>query len=156
MKYLYKETATVWLFSFFKIPLLLSVRPKVKSLTLDQCQIEIPLTWFTKNHLGSMYFGVLAIGADCSGGFLAKKVIDHHKARLSLIFKDFHAEFLKRPEGDTVFTCNDGKLISQTVERAANTKERENCPLHITATVPAISNEPVAKFTLTLSLKVKA
>ncbi len=33
-------------------------------------RIRIPLGWRTRNHLGSMYFGALATGADLVGGLL--------------------------------------------------------------------------------------
>jgi hypothetical protein len=76
---------------------------------------------------------------------------------VSLVFKDFKADFLKRPEGDTYFTCNDGPSVKNLIDEATRTGERVNMPLKITATVPEISrNEPVAEFILTLSLKDKS
>ena len=73
---------------------------------------------------------------------------------VSLIFKDFRAEFLKRAEGDVLFTCEDGAGISELVRRARGSGERENMPVRVTATVPTeFGSEPVAKFELTLSLK---
>ena len=41
------------------------------------------------------------------------------------------------------------------IEVAEKTGERQNLPLHITATVPTITHEPVATFILTLSIKKK-
>ena len=102
-----------------------------------------------------MYFGALSVGADVTGGFLAMKFIQKSKSKISLIFKDFHAEFLKRAEGDVHFNCEDGLAIQKLVEITEQTGKRQNLPLNITATVPTISNEPVAKFILTLSLKKK-
>ena len=103
-----------------------------------------------------MYFGALAVGADIAGGVLAMDLIRKSGRNISLVFKDFKAEFLKRPEGDTYFTCNDGKAIENLITETIKTGERVNMPLKITATVPEISgNEPVAEFVLTLSLKDK-
>ncbi len=102
-----------------------------------------------------MYFGVLSVGADITGGFLAMKLIRNNQSRISLIFKDFHADFLKRAEGDVHFICEDGLAIKNLVEVAEQTGDRQNLPLQITATVPSISNESVAEFILTLSLKKK-
>ena len=61
-----------------------------------------------------MYFGVLSVGADVTGGFLAMKYIKSSKSRMSLIFKDFHADFLKRAEGHVHFKCDDGMAIPPT------------------------------------------
>ena len=125
------------------------------SISDTRLEVRIKLNRRTKNHLNSMYFGVLSIGADVTGGFLAMKFIRKSQTRISLIFKDFHADFLKRAEGDVHFICNDGLAIQNLVEVTEQSGERQNMPVHITAIVPNISNEPVAKFILTLSLKKK-
>ena len=152
------ETRTTWqmlLFGLMRIPLILFCRPKVVSVSDTRLEIRIRLNRRTKNHLNSMYFGVLSVGADITGGFLAMKLIRNNQSRISLIFKDFHADFLKRAEGDVHFICEDGLAIQNLVEITEQSGERQNLPVHITATVPAISNEPVAEFILTLSLKKK-
>src|SRR5437868_3259942 len=80
----------------FQIPLLLFVAPSVVALEDSRCEVKIPLGWRTKNHLGGMYFGVLAAGADLAGGIIAWHVIEKTDPSIKLIFKDFHADFLKR------------------------------------------------------------
>ncbi len=142
-------------FGLMRIPLIFYCRPKVVSISDTKLEVKIKLNRRTKNHLNSMYFGVLSVGADVTGGFLAMKLIRNNQSRISLIFKDFHADFLKRAEGDVHFICEDGLAIKNLVEVAEQTGERQNLPLHITATVPSISNESVAEFILTLSLKKK-
>jgi len=62
-----------------------------------------------------MYFGVLAVGADVTGGFLAMNYIQASKSKINLIFKDFHADFLKRAEDDVHFVCEDGIAIQNLV-----------------------------------------
>ncbi|MEK6579377.1 MAG: PaaI family thioesterase [Bdellovibrionota bacterium] len=149
------ETLKLRTLGFLKIPMLFFASPSVIELTDERCVIKIPLRKITKNHLGSMYFGVLAMGADCAGGLVAWRTIDQRaKGKVSLIFKDFHADFLKRAEGDTFFTCTQGNEIRALVQKAVDSGERQNMPVHITATVPKkLGDEPVAKFVLTLSLK---
>lgn len=144
-----------------KIPLLFFVSPFVVELSGSRCEIRIPLSWRTKNHLGSMYFGALAIGADCAGGLIAWRLLEKTNrkikadgARMDLVFKDFHAEFLKRPEGDVHFSCEEGREISDLVAKALKSGERESLPVHITATVPSkLGQEAVARFILTLSIR---
>jgi len=75
---------------------------------------------------------------------------------INLIFKDFHADFLKRAEDDVHFVCEDGIAIQNLVRDAEETGERQNLSVQIVATVPKISDEPVAKFILTLSIKKKS
>jgi acyl-coenzyme A thioesterase PaaI-like protein len=151
-----RETAILRGFGFLKIPLLFLVSPSVVELTEDRCVVKIPLNRRTRNHLGSMYFGTLCIGADCAGGLIAMRMIQTENAKVSLVFKDFKAEFLKRPEGDVHFTSDDGPAIRQLVRQAVESGERVNQPVRIVATVPSkLGAEPVARFELTLSLKRK-
>jgi acyl-coenzyme A thioesterase PaaI-like protein len=151
-----KDTFYLRAFSLAKVPLLFLANPSVISLSSEECVIQIPFKKRNKNHLGSLYFGALCIGADAAGGMIAMKVFDTLKdAKGSLIFKDFQAKFLKRAEGDTVFTCKDGPAIQAAVQKAYESSERVDLPVHVTATVPALSPDAVAEFVLTLSLKVK-
>src|SRR5262245_52851307 len=101
------------------------VRPSVVELTDEKCVVKIPLRRRTSNHLKSMYFGVLACGADCAGGLIAMRLINAEGDRVALIFKDFQAEFLKRPEADVLFTCTEGTAIRQLVASATLSGERE-------------------------------
>src|ERR1035437_6053594 len=93
----FKETFGMRLFGWLKIPLLASVHPTVVELSETRCVVRIPLRRWTRNHLGSMYFGALAIGADCAGGLLAMDQIKRSGGQVSMVFKSFQAAFLKRP-----------------------------------------------------------
>ncbi len=147
----WKATMLLQGIGFLKIPLLFFVRPRVSEITDTRARVEIPLTRKTKNHLGSMYFGALAIGADCVVGLLAMHHIQKQKVHLS--FKDFNADFLKRPEGNVTFLCEEGDKIAAFVQKVLQTGERHNLPVHASALV---GEETVAKFILTLSLKRKS
>ena len=149
-----RETVLLRLFGLAKIPLLFLVSPKVLEVSEERCSIKIPLNRLTKNHLGSMYFGVLAIGADCAAGLIGMNFIRASGRKVALIFKDFHADFIRRAEDDVIFTCDQGPAISDLVARAVASGERVNLPVNIVACA-ASDGEPVAKFILTMSLKVK-
>jgi acyl-coenzyme A thioesterase PaaI-like protein len=151
----FKQTMGMRLFGWLKIPLLASVRPSVVELGETRCVVRVPLRRWTKNHLGSMYFGALAIGADCAGGLLAMDQIKRSGNHVSLVFKAFQASFLKRPESDVYFICEEGEAIRDQVRRAIASEDRITEPMHIQAAVklPDGSFEPVAEFTLELSLK---
>jgi hypothetical protein len=151
-----KDTIFLRAYSFWKIPLLFAAGPRVVSLNDRECVIALPYRRGNLNHLNSMYFGALCIGADAAGGLIAANLLRKLKSgKGSLIFKDFQARFLKRPEAETHFTCSAGEAIRAAVEKAAESGERVDLPVPVTATVPSKSGqEPVAEFVLTLSLKV--
>ena len=122
----FKMTWVMRAFGFTKVPLIWWCRPKVVDHTDERLEVKIPLRRRTKNHLGSMYIGVLVVGADVTGGFLAMDPIMKSGRNIALLFKDFKADFLKRPEGDVHFYCNDGLAIRELVEKAIETGERHN------------------------------
>jgi acyl-coenzyme A thioesterase PaaI-like protein len=150
-----QDTLYVRFFGLTKVPLIFFVAPTVVRLDDEQCIVQIPLNRRTKNHLNSMYFGVLATGADLAGGLVAMKEIAESKKKVALSFKDFHAEFLKRAEGDVHFICTQIPEIKKFVAEVIASGERMNFPVRIDAIVPSEGVEPVAKFILTLSLKLK-
>ena len=149
-----KATLMVRFLAITKIPLMFFCRPKILSISDESVTVFIPFKRRTKNHVGSMYFGALAIGADLAGGYLAMHHINKSKSKVKLIFKDFNANFLKRAEGDVHFICNDGKKIKSMIEKTVATGDRVNEQVVINAFVPdKFNDEPVAKFIFTLSLK---
>lgn len=154
-KILLKETFLLRAFGWTKVPLLYWCLPSVIRLDETGCTIRIPLTRRTRNHLNSMYFGALCVGADCAGGLMAYRLIQKSGVPVSLVFKDFQASFLKRPEGDVDFRCEQGHEIREFVERVIASGEREDLTVTVLAFVPSSTtpDEAVARFTLTLSLK---
>jgi hypothetical protein len=140
-------------FGLTKIPLLFYVRPSVVEKSDERVVIKIPLTRRSKNHHGSMYFAALAMGADCSVGLLAVELINQQKEKISFIFKDFNAEFYRRATADVFFSCDQGNEIAELVKKTISCTQRYEMPLNAIATVPAESDEPVARFRLVLSLK---
>ena len=158
MKISLKDTFLLRAFALTKIPALFFTGPSVISLSDEECTVSLPFQRRNKNHLGSMYFGVLCMGADIAGGLIADRLLRKVKnGKGSLIFKDFEAKFLKRAEGDTLFKCKDGAKIAEAVTRASESLERVEVPITVIATVPKkFGEELVAEFKLTLSLKVKS
>jgi acyl-coenzyme A thioesterase PaaI-like protein len=149
-----RHTLQIRSMSLAKIPMLFFTAPTVVEVSGRRAEIRIPLNWRTKNHLGCMYFGALAVGADCAGGLIAWNLIETSGERMTLIFKDFKAEFLKRAEGDVHFSCEQGEEIRKLIASAVMSGERESMPVHVTARVPSkLGSEPVAEFILTLSVK---
>ena len=141
-------------FGFRKIPLIYYCGVKVVELTEDHLEVRIPLGRRTRNHLNSMYFGALAIGADVAGGLLAFLHMQRTGRKMTIVFKDMKADFLKRAEGDVHFICNQNVEIAKMISRIEASGDRENIEVDVTAIVPSKSNEAVAKFRLTLSAKI--
>ncbi|HEX8151521.1 MAG TPA: DUF4442 domain-containing protein [Thermoanaerobaculia bacterium] len=151
------NTAKVRLWSLVNVPFLFIARPSVVELNPDRCIVKVPLNFITRRRdIAAMYLGTLCMGADVAAGLIAFHLVETRKERVSFIFKDMKASFLKRAEGDVLFTNDDGHVVQELMRRTMETGQREEATVHVTATVPSkLGNEPVAEFELTLSLKKK-
>jgi len=148
-----KSTWTLRAFGLTKVPLLFLTSPRILAIDQEKCEVVMPFRKIVKNHLGSMYFGALAIGADTCVGMLAMHKIQSADLKVSLVFKDFSIQFLKRPEADTTFVCEEGQTIQDMIDQTVETGER------VSLAIPgkAVCNgETVATFHLTLSLKKRS
>ena len=118
--------------------------------------IRIPLNWLTRNHLKSMYFGALCIGADLTGAFAALLYIRQKGYVMSFVFKDVQAKFLKRVEGNAIFICNEIAEIHAFIDSTAQSDCRQNKTVHVDVFSDNIGfDAPVASIDLTLSVKKK-
>ncbi|MEJ6492197.1 MAG: PaaI family thioesterase [Flavobacteriales bacterium] len=148
-----KLKRNIWLLGKFKIPILGFTNPKLVSINEDEVVMKIKLRRRTKNHLNSMYFGALAVGADTAAGIHAYYLGVEKGLNLSLAFKSCKAEFIKRAETDITFVCKEGRKITQQMETSQSTGERQNEDIFVEAF--NTQKEIVATFVMTLSLKVK-
>ena len=155
MKTLTRFKFFLWYFGHFKVALIGHMKPKLITLNERQIIVKLPLRRRSRNHLNSMYFGALSIGADLAGGLHAFYYADRKRYKVSVAFKSFQAQFLKRPESDVYFVSNDGELVDEMLEQSKKTGERINKPITIKAYTNYPDNpEEVADFTLELSIKV--
>jgi hypothetical protein len=152
-----KWTAFFRTYAFMKIHLLWWVRPTILDTSAHRTELKLPLNFKTKNHLGGMYFGALAMGAEAAIAIKAIQAIRESKNPVDFIFKDFQAQFLKRAEGDVHFICEQGEAVIALVEKAILSGQRETQSFQSYAVVPSIDpHVKIAEFTLTLSLKKRA
>lgn len=150
----WKNNLFLSLYAWFKIPLIGFTGPRVLESSNQRTVLMVPLGYRTKNHLGAMYFGALAIGAELSIAMLAVKKIQESGQRIDFLFKDFKAEFLKRAEGDVHFICEQAQTVVDQINEAKISEERINRTMKAYAIVPSKSEtEHIAEFELTLSVK---
>lgn len=153
MSDLKKYRKNLFLLGLVKIPMLFYVRPRLTHIDDDRVEVKIKLRRRTKNHLNSMYFGALAVGADVSAGIFAFYHSEKIGGRVSFAFKAMQCEFLQRAESDVRFICEEGKIVKQLVELSKKSGERQNGDVKVLAY--NVTNEIVASFVMTVSVKVK-
>ena len=151
---LWRSRLLLWWFGLTQVAMIGYCRPRLLQVDEAGVRLRIRLNRRSRNHLGSMYFGALMVGADIAGGFLAFYLARQQRLKLSLAFKGVTAEFLRRPEADVEFRCQDGPLIVALLAEARASGERLTRTVTISACCPSLSEEPVALFQLQLSLRV--
>lgn len=152
-KDLRKWRRKLWLLSLTKIPLIRFVRPRIKELSSERCEISVPLRRRNKNHLNSMYFGALAVGADVAPGLLCFYLAEKQGVQILFAFKSMKAEFLQRAESSVRFVCVDASKIDSAIQEAREQDKRMNVPVDIQAFNN--SDELVAEFVMELSFRIK-
>ena len=152
-----KDNLIIKFIGFTKIPLLRYVGLKGELYNEEKTILTMPLNRKTRNHVNSIYFACMTAGADIAAGYTVIKERIRTKVEIVPIFKDMSAEFYKRAEAKTYFTCYQNREIKALINKAVETKERHNLQVEVYATVPSkFGTEPIAKFVLNLSLKVKS
>jgi len=142
----------LFLLGRLKIPMIGFVRPRIMEMDKEKVIIRIRLRRRTRNHLGSMYFGALAVGADLAGAI--HSVYFTGAKEMSVSFKSMHAEFLKRADGDVFFESKGGVIIREMIEESRDTGERLNRMVEVSAR--DIKGEIVAHFKMEISIKMKS
>jgi acyl-coenzyme A thioesterase PaaI-like protein len=142
----------LFLLGFMKIPMIRYTKPKLLAIDDNTVRVKIKLRRRTKNHLSSMYFGALSVGADIAGGiqvFYFSKKMDR---KVSFAFKGMNAQFLKRAESDIVFESNEGQKIQKAMEKSLIEGSRINDSIMVEAKND--SGEIVATFEMIVSVRV--
>ena len=142
----------LFLLGFVKIPMIRFTNPKLLAIDDNSVRVKIKLRRRTKNHLNSMYFGALSVGADIAGGiqvFYFSKKMDR---KVSFAFKEMNAQFLKRAESDIVFESNEGQKIQKAMEKSLKEGSRINDSIMVEAKND--QGEVVATFEMIVSVRV--
>jgi hypothetical protein len=146
----------VLLFEIFlagRLPMGFIAGLKVKLVDTEQCQITVPYRWMNQNPFRSTYFAVLSMAAEMSTGMLAMMMTRDSKPSVSMLVTHIEADFIKKATGITTFTCNEGKQINDTIEKAI--LENKGQTYTATSIGTSQSGEVEAKFKVEWSFKMR-
>ena len=141
------------LFLLSKLPAAFFSGVRVIDADEKKCSVKIPYKWFSTNPFKSTYFACLSMAAEMSTGVLALAHIYKRQPAVSMLVSNIEGSFVKKATGITVFTCEDGLTIKQTIEDAIISGEGKIVTARSYGRNEA--NEIVAEFAITWSFKVK-
>lgn len=149
---MWKIKLKLLLLGWFRIPMIGFVRPRLISLSEESVELKIPLTRRTKNHLNSMYFGALCVGADLAAGLHVLYFSEKQGCKVSFAFKEVQGNFVQRAESSVRFRSESGVRINELLTVARQTKQRQSESVRVSCLNEL--GETVAEFTLVASVKV--
>jgi hypothetical protein len=142
------------LYMLSKLPSAFFCGVRVVDADENKCAVKVPYKWFSQNPFKSTYFACLSMAAEMSTGLLGLMHIHKRQPVVSMLVVKIEGSFIKKATGITVFTCEDGLAIKQTIEDAVFSNEGR-----IITTKSCGRNadrEIVAEFAVTWSFKVKS
>ena len=91
---------------------------RIKELDETVCRVTVPYKWFTKNPFRSTYFACLSMAAEMSTGALCLVHLYKRNPPVSMLVVKVESEYFKKATGKTIFTCEEGLMIRETIEQA--------------------------------------
>ncbi|GGD16060.1 DUF4442 domain-containing protein [Flavobacterium orientale] len=110
-------------FLFFKLPSAFWCGVRVKVIDRSHCVVTVKHRWFNQNPFKSMYFAVQAMAAELTTGALVMLQIKKSGKNISMLVANNKGNFTKKATGRITFTCNDGHLIDEAIQRTIATGE---------------------------------
>lgn len=141
------------LFLLAKLPSAFFAGVRLKSITDNACSSTIKHRWINQNPFGSIYFAVLAMSAELTTGTLVLQKIRNSKQPISMLVTQQKSTFLKKAKGKITFTCNDGELINEALQKTISTTEGQT--FWMESVGKDEQNETVAIFNFEWSVKLK-
>ena len=121
------SAANINKFLFFKLPSAFLCGVRTKYIDEAKCEVTVTHRWINQNPFNSMYFAVQAMAAELSTGALVMGKIRESDQKISMLVANNKCNFTKKATGKITFTCNDGILISQTIQKTIETGEGQTC-----------------------------
>lgn len=110
-------------FLLFRLPSAFISGVRVKEISSDTCIVTVKHRWINQNPFKSMYFAVQAMAAELTTGALVMFQIKESGKNISMLVANNKGNFTKKATGRITFTCNDGHLIKEAIEKTITTKE---------------------------------
>ncbi len=114
-------------FTFFKLPAVYWLGIRVKTITKEDCTVSVKHRWINQNPFKSLFWAVQGMAAELSTGALVMSAIKDSDQHISMLVANNKASFLKKATGRITFTCLDGLIIQETIDKAIETGEGQTC-----------------------------
>jgi len=111
------------LFNFFKLPSAWWCGVRLRELDENKAIVTVKHRWFNQNPFKSMFWAVQGMAAEYTTGALVISKIHKSGKIVSMLVTNNDASFTKKATGRITFTCEDGHLINDALEKTIATGE---------------------------------
>lgn len=141
------------LFLLMKLPSAYFSGVRVREFSSSKAVVSVPFNWFSQNPFRSTYFACLAMAAEMSTGILALSNIYGASKSVSMLVTKLEAEYYKKADTITFFTCEDGDAIRNCIQQAIDTGEATQ--IRAKAIGKNNEGELIAEFNITWSFRLR-
>ncbi len=104
-------------FTFFKLPSAWWSGVRVKYIDDNKTVVTVKHRWFNQNPFKSMFWAVQGMAAELSTGAMVINKIKESGVKISMLVANNKANFSKKAIGKITFTCEDGYLIQEALDK---------------------------------------
>ncbi len=141
-------------FLMFKLPSAYLCGVKLKELDSSKAVVTVTHKWINQNPFKSMYFAVQSMAAELSTGAIVIKKIKESGNNISMLVTNHSGMFTKKAVGKITFTCNNGVLIDEALNRTIATGEGQTI---VMKSIGINENgEQVSEYEFEWSIKLKS
>ena len=140
-------------FLLFKLPSAYFSGVRVQSISDHEAVATVRHKWINQNPFKSLYWATQGMASELATGILVMKNIAESGKNISMLVTKQQGNFTKKATGRINFTCKDGKLIQETIDKAIATGEGQT--IIMSAEGIDEHGESVSKFEYGWSIKMK-
>ena len=140
-------------FLLFKLPSAYFSGVRVRSISENEAVATVKHKWINKNPFKSLYWATQGMASELATGILVMKQIAESGKNISMLVTKQQGTFTKKALGIINFTCKDGILIKEAIEKTIATGEGQTIIMYAEGIDE--QGDSVSKFEYEWSLKMK-
>jgi len=141
-------------FLLLKLPAAFFTGVRVRAVSAESSTVTVRHRWINQNPFKSMYFAVQAMAAELSTAIIMLLQVQNSCKKISMLVTGNNSTFTKKARGKITFTCTDGTIVKEALEKAIATGEGEKLVLTSIGTDEA--GDQVCKMQFEWSIKLKS
>ena len=115
--------------------------------------VSVKHRWVNQNPFNSMYFAVQAMAAELTTGALLINQIKQSGKNISMLVSNNKSSFTKKATGRINFTCNDGLILADAIQKTIANGQGQTFWMKSTGTNE--KGEQVSEFDFEWSIRLK-